>query len=219
MSETYNSYSYQAYRHARNLRGGMWSRSEMFDDYPKISDKFVVQVDYWKMRLDGQSHNMAEMLALKKFPGTRTDVEFNKGRCNGNQFEHVPGLGDHYRSVTEALGGSTTGKFYCAQLADFPGDPTAWVSDRSDVLRVAREKNFSVEGSVEYRAEPTAPRPDVVVDPQLIIDETNDIMEAMPRSNREEVFDSVYQLRTGRCDPNPLLVSDNALSDPDIDLS
>ena len=34
---------------------------------------------------------MAEMLALRGFPAVRgLDSDFNKGRCNGNQFEDSP---------------------------------------------------------------------------------------------------------------------------------
>ena len=52
-------------------------------------------------------------------------ADFNKGRVNGNQFEHVPVLGDYSRKLAEDAGVSTTGKTYTRGPAEFPGDPTA----------------------------------------------------------------------------------------------
>ena len=97
------------------------------------------------------TQNMAEVLATRSFPGTRTDAEFMKGRYSGDQFAHAPWLGDYYRKVAEGHGVNPAGKYYCAGLADFPGDPTAWIDGRGDVERVAREKGYKVSGMVEYQ--------------------------------------------------------------------
>lgn len=64
------------------------------------------------------------------------------------------------KSVGEALakdlrgmGGSTTGKVYLSGLASYPGDPEAWVSGKSDIERVAKERNLTVEGDVNRKAD------------------------------------------------------------------
>jgi hypothetical protein len=175
---------------------------------PTISRNPFIQERYEIMRLRGESHNMAEILATRKFPGSRTDREFNAGRVNGNQFEHVPGLGDYYRKIAEEAGVSVTGKFYCSGLASWPGDPTAWVSDRGDVLRVAREKGLRVSGHVDYDPGEPTPAADVPIADDLVESEVEDILESNPGASADDVRDRVIQLRTGQVDPNPLLVAD-----------
>ena len=106
--------------------------------FPIVSSDLVVQARYENMRLDGQSHNMAEMLATRSFPGVKTDAVVNEGKFSGDRGK----VGPHQlwlKQQAEAAGVSTAGKWYCSGLASFPGDPTAWVGDRGDVLRIARE--------------------------------------------------------------------------------
>lgn len=163
---------------------------------------------YQRMRIDGQSHKMAIMLASRSFPGVRTDATFNTGRCNGNQFADKPALGDHYRRIAEAAGVSTTGKHYCSGLADFPGDPTAWISDRGDVLRVAREKGYRVSGDVEYDPGEREPMPDVAIDPAIVENAVDIYMAEQPGERRADVEERFTELLSGAVDPNPLLVQD-----------
>ncbi len=181
--------------------------------YPTIHHNVRAQAHYIRCRENGCSHQFAEMLALRKFPGLKTDNIFNKGRCNGNQFEKVPGLGDHYRRIAEAAGVSVTGRFYCAGLADFPGDPTAWVSDRGDVLRVARAKGMRVHGYVEHDPGERPPMPDVPVAPELIEAEVAARLEEDPGLRIDDVREEVKKLRTGAVDPNPLIVQDEGVGD------
>jgi hypothetical protein len=176
-------------------------------DYP-ISRDFDVQVRYWQMRFRGQSHNLAEMLATRSFPGVKTDATFNHGRCNGNQFETHPALGDQYRRLADAAGVSTTGKFYSSGLADFPGDPTAWVSDRGDVLRVARLKGMRVRGDVEHDPGEREPMPDVPIAPEIVKGFVDDYMTQDTGERRADVEERFTRLLTGEVDDNPLLVQD-----------
>jgi hypothetical protein len=138
------------------------------DPYPVVGRDIRVQARYIRMRMNGQSHRMAEMLATRSFPALRTDTEFNKGRCNGNQFEGCPARGDWLRAQAEAAGVSTTGKYYSSALAEYPGDPRAWISDRGDVLRVARENGMTVRGAVEYTPPECEPKADVAVAPDIL---------------------------------------------------
>ena len=175
----------------------------------KITDDFGIQMRYWQMRRDGQSHRMAEMLATRKFPGLKTDSIFNEGRCNGNQFERIPQEGDYLRGIAEEAGVNTTGKVYLRGLADYPGDPTAWISDRGDVLRVAREKGYKVDGYVNYQPPEAEPMADVDgVAPELIEDEVQTILASNPGARADDVREHITDLRSGRVDPNPLVLQE-----------
>jgi hypothetical protein len=176
--------------------------------WPMVSGRLDIQFRYEMMRQAGESHNMAEMLATRSFPGLKTDSIFNEGRCNGNQFESCPQRGDWLREQAEAAGVSTTGKYHCSGLARFPGDPKAWVNDRADVLRVARENGMNVRGYVDYEAPEVEPTPDIPIADDLVQSEVDDIMDCNPGLRRGDVEEKVRELRTGVVDPNPLCVSD-----------
>src|SRR5918998_2649597 len=86
---------------------------EMNTDHVRISVNPDVQQRYERMRDAGESHAMAEMLALRRFPAVRgLDSDFNKGQCNGNQFENVPDLGDYNGKLAEDGGVNTTVSVY-----------------------------------------------------------------------------------------------------------
>lgn len=167
-----------------------------------------VQKRYETLVGDGMAPKLAEVLATGKFPGTRTDREFLEGHCNGSQFERTPWIGDGYKARAEQSGVSTNGKVYLSGLASFPGDPAAWVSDRSDVLRVAREKGLTVHGSVHYDPGEPGPPERVAIDPRLVEAEVQDVLAENPDADVEEVRERVIELRTGQVDPNPSLVSE-----------
>ena len=174
---------------------------------------------YYLMRISGESHNMALVLASRSFPGVRTDNTFNIGRCNGNQFESQPQMGDYYRSVAESHGVSTTGKTYIAQLAEFPGDPKAWVSGRGDVERVCAERGYDCEGSVSFKSGDRDPSPDVSIAPDLVDREVDELLEVNPGARREDLVEHVTALRSGSIDPNPIRVKEPVPEDDDIDFS
>jgi hypothetical protein len=121
---------------------------------PVIDHRPHVQADYERRRRFGQSHRLAEMLASREAPMMKgSDRAFNEGRSNGNQFagsRTKEMLGDYCRSVANRHGVSTTGKFYASQLAAYPGDPRAWVSDVSDAKQVAKERGMTLRGIVDY---------------------------------------------------------------------
>jgi hypothetical protein len=170
---------------------------------PRISKDAKVQAAYAAMRRAGESHTLAEMLALKRFPGVKSDSVWNEGRCNGNQFEKCPALGDHYRRVAESEGVSIVGKTYLSGLADYPGDPRAWVSDRHDVLAIAKERNYTCRGYVEHEGHDVEPMPDVPIAPELVEREVAEILAADPGANRDAVTDTVIRKRTGQLAAEP----------------
>lgn len=85
--------------------------------------------------------------------GVMTDSVFLQGMStNGSQFEGQEWAGDYYREVAEAHGQSVKGKVYLSGLAEFPGDPRAWVDGRGDVQRVLEERGWNGRGAVNVKA-------------------------------------------------------------------
>ena len=180
--------------------------------FPLVSHDLVTQARYENMRLAGESHSIAEMLATRSFPGVKTDAIFNEGKFSGERGRIGPQ--ELWRiAQAEAAGVSTTGKWYCSGLASFPGDPTAWVGDRGDVLRIAREKNLNVQGYVEHQGYETDGGGDVPIDNAIVDDEVNDILESNPHANAEDIREQIYAVRTGAVDNNPLLCRDHFTTD------
>lgn len=93
--------------------------------YETVSEIPEVQAAYERMREEGQSHNMAEMLALRQCPSLNTD--------------------------TRRMIGWSEPRF-SEQLARYPGDPEAWVSHPDDYRRVLRERGWGCRGSINIKA-------------------------------------------------------------------
>jgi hypothetical protein len=117
-----------------------------------ISADPEVQKFYEQMRKRGESHALAEMLALRKVPACRTDDLAFKGQKNGQQFAGKEALGNALAKKLRKAGGSPAGKQYIGGLARFPGDPEAWVSSRGDIRRVVEKRGWSCEGLVNVSA-------------------------------------------------------------------
>lgn len=96
---------------------------------------------YQQAIANGCSPVMADMLASRCPPGTlNTDRAFLEGWGHQDQFEgDTSGYGDFVRQQAAKAGVETTGRRYLSTLARFPGDPRAWVADRSDVKRICEE--------------------------------------------------------------------------------
>ncbi len=86
--------------------------------------------------------------------GLMTDKVFLGGlSTNGDQFETAPEQGDYYRAVAEAKGQSVKGKVYLSSLAEYPGDPKAWVDGRGDVRRVLEDRGWNSRGAVNVKSQ------------------------------------------------------------------
>lgn len=169
---------------------------------PEHLDHFIT------CRLNGCSPKLAAALATRSFPGVKTDAVFNEGKFSGQSTGECSAHGVWLREQARLAGVSTNGKWYCSGLASFPGDPTAWVDSRGDVLRIAEAKNMTTHGYVDHQAYETDGGEDLVIDDGLIEDEVADILEANPFAAIEAVREEVYALRTGAVDNNPLLCRD-----------
>lgn len=150
--------------------------------YPVVSFNDAIQARYEKMRRDGQSHSMAEMLAFQKPPGSiNTDRTFMEAEMNNQQLDSMGKVRrENLLKKAKAAGVSISGKVYKTSLARYPGDPRAWVSDLSDVKRVVEERNIDCEGHVSHKAYETAPRESQGLSDSAMRRLLNDAIEADP---------------------------------------
>jgi hypothetical protein len=109
------------------------------DELPTISPYPEIQESYVRMRRGGQSHNMAEMLAVRIPSGTRnTDRAFLEGRHSSYGLEATK-MPEDYIRIAKQAGVNPHGKVYVSQLASKRGDPRAWVSSLGEVGDRCRE--------------------------------------------------------------------------------
>lgn len=146
-------------------------------DYPKVSDDLAVQEHYVSMRRQGESHSVAEMLALQQTPRIFTEDVFRaQYGVNGEQFAKDPKRGDLLKAVAEKHGQNVKGKIYMPSLCRKsvgPGDPEAWVDGFADAVRIAEKRGDGIEdgpfGLRREMREPDQPKrcklaPDIVAD-------------------------------------------------------
>jgi len=182
-----------------------------------ISNDPAVQTRYEEMRAAGTTHKLAELLATRSFPGLNgTDKAFNRGRCNGNQGEKCPDLYNYFQRIADAQGVSTTGRYYCHGLGRYPGDPRAWVSDTSDVLRIARERNLRIDGIVQHEGYAVEPAPDIPLAEDLWERDTLACLAESPGKRYEDAREEVFNVRSGKIKSEDLLVEDNVPHPADV---
>jgi hypothetical protein len=169
------------------------------DGWPIVSSNRALQQDYVDSRKQGNSHNVAEILAKRRPPASLTDREFNMGRHNNNQFADCPALGNYYRDIANKAGVATAGKYYVTGLGRFPGDPRAWVRSRGEVLAIAKERNLVLDGLVSYRGDHVPdPTPDIPLAEDLWEQATNEILAKSPGMRLEDAREEAFNLRTGK---------------------
>ena len=154
------------------------------------------QQHYDECIANGCAPRLAEMLALRQFPYSRTDREFLAGHCNGSQFEGKEELGNRFRKAAKKAGVNTAGKVYLHQLAASPCDPKAWVSDRSDVKRVLKERGWSADGMVQHKEPLRDPTPDIPIAADIVETYTQKEMAKDPGQNRKKVREDVINKHT-----------------------
>lgn len=74
--------------------------------------------------------------------GGLTDTAYNRGYVNNSQFADDPETGEYMRKKAERAGVSIAGKVYRHALAEYPGDPEAWVSGIDDARDLCRRKGW-----------------------------------------------------------------------------
>jgi len=106
---------------------------------------------YYQLIKDGNSPNMAAMLASQQPPVSKnTDSDF----CR-RENKRMASMGDDdiadIVKIARRAGINTHGKTYNGQLGKY-GDPGAWVSCTSDVKETAIRKGMSIDGMVKVDA-------------------------------------------------------------------
>lgn len=139
---------------------------------------------------------LADMLASGRPPRGKTDDTFLaiQDNCNGKQFERQPGVGDLYRRRARAAGVSTTGKVYLSALAEYPGDPHAWVAGRGDVRRRCEERGWGCDGAVKVRGREHEHKP-VGLAADIVEREARKLMERDPGLRPEDARERAFRLR------------------------
>lgn len=172
---------------------------DLLDSLPdRISDDPEIQARYEELLALGNKPRFAEMLATRSFPGLNgTNKAFNRGRCNNNQFAHCPELGDHFKRIADAQGVSIAGKHYCYGLGRYPGDPRAWVSDTSEVLAIARDRNLNIDGIVNHKGVPVPPTPDIPLAADIWDNAASEVMAAHPDMKPDDARELVFNRLTG----------------------
>lgn len=124
---------------------------------PIISPLPYVQEHYETCRRNGCNHNLAEMLAFKTAPASRTDDDFFRGV--GTLDKQLGDDDGHYQAqvlanYAKATGGGRPNENYVynAGLAEFPGDPRAFLDSAGSAKRLAEERNVSISGFVNHKA-------------------------------------------------------------------
>lgn len=141
--------------------------------WPIVSDDVMQQAQYELSRERGESHTIAEMLALRQVPGGVSDREFMAGHCNGNEFAHCPQMGDKMAELYQRYTGKKppVGAKYIGDLCrhGMPGDPEAWVSSRGEVKALLQRRGWGSDGLVKTRnVEPATPAIQVKLDEKLV---------------------------------------------------
>ena len=125
---------------------------------PNISDDPRVQAFYAQMRTAGESHNLAEMLALREGPHLSTDTRFMAGsKTLRDQF---PSEDELNRVVKLAKAQGYTPKstdFYDGNLATKCGDPAAFIphdNPKAHIRKVCEKRDWTCHGPVEVKRKP-----------------------------------------------------------------
>jgi len=151
---------------------------------PVVASNDFIQAFYVALRLDGEQHAFAEMVANMQPPMSDTDREFLEGHCNGSQFAKEPHIGDGYAKLAKKMGVDVTGKVYISGLAEYPGDPKAWVSGKGDVRRVCEERGWNCRGAVNVKSEMRQEPQSVGLSRDVVEEKVNEYLDSVPEVDR-----------------------------------
>lgn len=125
--------------------------------WTKYSDDPAVEQHYQKCRLNGCSHEFADMLCSRRAPAADTETSWIAGMKP--QFtDEKDAYSQYVMKRAKAAGVNTKRAYYSSQLATSIGDPNAWVSSKDDVKRQAARLGCEVTGSVNFTPIQDAPK-------------------------------------------------------------
>ena len=87
-----------------------------------------------------------------KVPGIRTSKRFRARYGSDDGFGKDQRARRYARRRAAAAGVSTAGKRYEPQLADYLGDPRAWIDGPDDIKRICRKRGWACDGAVSVAA-------------------------------------------------------------------
>lgn len=127
---------------------------------PEILQTPGCQERYERCLANGCSPVLAEMLALRSFPGVRTNTTILKGIGTDDGLVGAPpDFAAEIRDAADRNGVSRQGKRWFGGLANHPFDPRAWVSDTHDIKTLAEERGYAVRGAITVPARPLDEEP------------------------------------------------------------
>jgi len=120
---------------------------------------------------NGTSLNLAIMFATGQGPHLSTDDTFFAGwtGSGGKQFENANRTTrEGYMEEAKRAGVSTQGKVYMHGLAEYPGDPRAWIGTKGEAVKILEEKGWGCDRlGVKARTD-VAPPPDIPLADDLV---------------------------------------------------
>lgn len=129
--------------------------------YPVVSDIEEVQAEYLAMRQAGESHAIAEILALRKVPGSNTERELFAGRTLSGQFKGDEGSLSALVQNCRAAGRTVSdADIYEPSLARYPLDPAAVVphdDGKHYIRKTCESRGWPCEGVVNVKASGPSP--------------------------------------------------------------
>ena len=178
------------------------------EKYPIVSEDPGIQIEYEEIRRAGQSHKCAEMFALQQGPALDTDTTFTSGK--GTLRDQFDGDEQGLQAVVTAAQrrGYTPNATdtYEPQLADFVGDPRAFVpyatGGKAHVAAVCKEKDLACHGKVEVKRERKPPPKEIPLAEDLVeqnarraIEKNPDLAHGNMAELREEMIEKHGPIR------------------------
>lgn len=130
---------------------------------------------------NGSTMEFAAMCAMRQAPGSKnTDRAFCQGAERQTRMMAPVNRKVIYERAKKA-GISTQGKWYKGSLGR-ADDPAAWVSSADDVMAVAKEKNLSISGVVNYTStqRDVKPKPKVRLAKDLVDLRVKEVLRENP---------------------------------------
>lgn len=155
----------------------------------------AIQAKYLELRKRGNSEMLAEMLALRSAPASKTDREFLAGRGMLDKQVGDPAQLQAILAAAKAQGFTPgPGDVYDPGLARRMGDPEAFIPNgdgRSYVKKLCEKRGWGAHGMVEVKHRPPDQEPENVrLAPDLIEERLRHMVAENPdvlRRNRAEV--------------------------------
>jgi hypothetical protein len=121
----------------------------------------------------GDDARFSAMLAARRGPALRTDTA-HLGKLHDRSFGENDPTARLYLNAARAAGVNPKGKYYCPSLAEYSGDPEAWIETKGDAIRVAKKKGMRLRISGEVVYDP--PQTSDPVDPGAPYEVADDIV-------------------------------------------